>query len=245
MTCRGAKINFKPVEVLGTVCLWQPGTVCGLTYVLTNWFIAYRTWAWENGDFTNSLLCFPRNLLLHTEGSLDEFDVFMKFYCRERFKEAEIGPLYWNSEGPCTFKYYRKLNFTKTSTRARVIFDATSVFNEVPKALACERNFIGTYMSFQRMFTPETVVLCLGNSCILVFNSLARCNRCSSHAQHGTNPSLCFELQNYCLVVLHSLPRFALWLLASALLFESTSSEQRNLLARVTGHSCTSAHQLL
>lgn len=116
-------------------------------------------------------------------------------------------------------------------------------FNEVPKALACERNFIGTYMSFQRMFTPENVVLCLGNSCIL--NSLAHCNCCSSHAQHGTNPSLCFELQNYCLVVLHSLPRFALWLLASVLLFESTSSEQRNLLARVTGHSCTSAHQLL
>lgn len=58
------------------------------------------------------------------------------------------------------------------------------------------------------------------------------------------NPYPCSELQNYCLVVLHSLHSFGPWLLASALLFESASLGQRHLLAQVIGCSCTS-HQLL
>lgn len=133
----------------------------------------------------------------------------------------------------------------KILARFGVIFDVTSVFNEISTAFSCERNFVGTYMSFQRMFTPETVVLCLGNSYILVFISLAHCQCCSSHAKPGISPFPCSEFQNYCLVLLHSLHSFAPWLLASTLLFESTSLEPRNLLAQVTGHSCTSAHQLL
>lgn len=94
------------------------------------------------------------------------------FYCKERFREAEIWPVYWNEECMYTFKYYRKLNFSKISTRVRLIFGVNSLFTEVSKALPCERNFIGTYLGFQRIFTPETFVLFLGNSSILVFISL-------------------------------------------------------------------------
>lgn len=70
------------------------------------------------------------------------------------------------------FEYYRKLNFSKISTRVRLIVDVNSLFTEIRKTFPCERNFIGTSMGFQRTFIPETFVLRLGNSCILVFISL-------------------------------------------------------------------------
>lgn len=94
------------------------------------------------------------------------------FYCKERFKEAEIWPVYWNEKGAYTLKYYRKLNFSKISTRVRLIFVVNSLCNEISSVFPRERNFTGTYMGLQSIFTLETLMLHLGNSCILPFISL-------------------------------------------------------------------------
>lgn len=87
------------------------------------------------------------------------------------------------------FKYYRKLNFTKISTNQANIWHEQCIHWKKTEVFPCERNFIETYMEFQRHSTPEAFVLCLGNTCIFVFISLLCHTATADTHMHSTEPN--------------------------------------------------------
>lgn len=161
------------------------------------------------------------------------------FCCKERFKEAEIWQVYWNEKGSYTFKYYKKLNFSKISTRVRLIFVVNSLFTEISSVFPCEKNFIGTHMGLQSIFTLETFLLHLGNSCILLFISLQSPTATAVRHTHTTELIPPLALNSSVPIVLHSCPA-----LPPDFGHQPCCSEQRIVLAQVAWarlHFSTSA----
>ena len=121
------------------------------------------------------------------------------------------------------FKYYRKLNFSKISTRVRLMFDVHSLFTEVSKAFPCERKLHRNFHGLSKNFHSR-------NFCAVPRKQLYPCLiSLYCHTATGVThmhsmeliPPPCFELQ-CALVVLRPLHSFAPCLLASALLFVSS-----------------------